>query len=319
MTDRDRLPIIDVAGLADPASPAAEAAARALCSAYEQVGFAYIVGHGVDPGLVRAAFAASEAFHASSMDRKMSIRINGFHRGYLAMATSTIVTSSVAKVTKPNQSESLLLMHALAPDDPRMGEPLHGPNQWPDWLPGFRPTIETYYAALEALARRLLNAFTIGLGQPLGSLDKLFEKPVTFLRMLHYPTTPPDNFGAAPHTDYGCMTILAQDRVEGLQVRRLDGSWIDAPPIEGAFVLNLGDLMPRWSNDRWVSTPHRVINRSGSERYSLPFFFDPDMDAVIDCLPGCSGPGNPPRYQPMRYGDYLLDRLSRNYNYRKSA
>jgi isopenicillin N synthase-like dioxygenase len=317
----ETIPLVDIEPLRRPADPAATRAAEQLCRAYEEVGFAYIVGHGVAQAAIDRCFAASAKFHASPIEKKRSIAINEYHRGYMALATSTIVTSTVARNRKPNLSESLMLMHEVTPDDPDWGKPLQGPNQWPGWLPGFRPIVEDYIGALEAVARRLLGAFTLGLGLPSGHLEPLFAKPTTFLRMLHYPPHPVDapdgQFGSAPHTDYGCMTILAQDRSGGLQVRSRQGTWIDAVPIEGSFVLNLGDLMPRWSNERFVSTPHRVVNRSGGDRYSLPYFFDPSMEATIACLPGCSGPGNPPRYAPMRYGDYLMERLNKNYDYRK--
>jgi isopenicillin N synthase-like dioxygenase len=317
------IPIVDIGGLADLGSSAARAAAERLCRAYETVGFAYIAGHGVAESVIDRAFASSAAFHASSPTQKQSLAINRFHRGYIGMASSTIVTSSVARVTRPNLSESLMLMHEVAPDDPALGQSLQGPNQWPDWLPDFRSAIDDYRAALEAVSRRLLGAFTLGLGLPAGYFTPMFAKPVTFLRLLHYPPHPAsaedDQFGAAPHTDYGCMTLLAQHGVEGLAVRSRAGDWVDAPPVPGSFLLNLGDIMPRWSNDRFVSTPHRVVNRSGRERYSIAYFFDPAMDAVIDCLPTCRAPDNPPRYPPVRYGDYLLERLDKNYAYRKTA
>jgi isopenicillin N synthase-like dioxygenase len=321
--NRPTIPIVDVSGLGDQTSPAARDAAADLCAAYESVGFAYIAGHGVPAATIEAAFAASADFHAAPLAQKQSIAINRFHRGYIGMATSTIVTSSVARVTQPNLSESLMLMHEVAPQDPDFGTAVHGPNQWPDWLPGFRPTIEAYVAALEAVARRLLGAFTLGLALPAGWFDPMFAKPVTFLRLLHYPPHPDDaadnQFGSAPHTDYGCMTLLAQHGVEGLAVRQRDGDWVDAPPVPDTFLLNLGDLMPRWSNDRFVSTPHRVLNRSGRERFSIAYFFDPGMDARIECLPTCGGDETPPRYAPVRYGDYLMERLDKNYAYRHSA
>ncbi|MBI3708740.1 MAG: isopenicillin N synthase family oxygenase [Proteobacteria bacterium] len=317
------IPIIDIGALAEPRSAAAAATARSLCRAYETLGFAYIADHGVPQPLIDAAFAASAAFHAAPLARKQSVAINEFHRGYMAFAGSTVVTSTVARNTKPNLSESFLIMHELAPDDPDLlaRKPLQGPNQWPGWLPEFRPTMQAYVAALDAVAQRLLHAFTIGLALPQDYLAPLFAKPTMFLRLLHYPPhpleAPDDQFGSAPHTDFGCMTILAQDSTGGLQVRRPGGTWIEAPPIPGTFVLNLGDLMPRWSNDRFKSTPHRVINRSRGHRYSMPYFFDPGMDAIIECLPGCAGAGNPPRHAPLRYGDYLMERIDKNYHYRK--
>jgi isopenicillin N synthase-like dioxygenase len=309
----DGIPIVDISG---------DGAAAPLGEALERIGFAYITGHGVEPALVDAAFAASRQFHASPLTLKQSLAINEFHRGYMGMATSTIVTSSVARVTKPNLSESLMLMHEVAPADPRAlaREPLQGPNQWPGWLPQFRPAIEAYLAALDGVARRVIRLIAASLDMPATALDGEFARPTTFLRLLHYPphpvSAPDDQFGSAPHTDYGIITIVAQDDSGGLQVRPRGGEWIDAPPLPGTFVLNVADMLARWTNDRFVSTPHRVVNRSGGDRYSIPFFFDTDMDSVIECLPSCTGPGNPARYPPQRYGDYLMNRLDRNYSYR---
>ena len=306
------LPIINIA---------APDAAAVLGRALEKIGFAYIVGHGVPQALIDGAFAASRAFHASIPEQKCSLAINEWHRGYMAIATSTVVTSSVAKVTRPNLSESLMIMHDVAPGE--IGPPLQGTNQWPEWLPEFRTAIEAYRNEVERVSRRIIRLIAVALGLKKTALDRYFAKPTTFLRLLHYPPHPTDaaddQFGAAPHTDYGIITLLAQDDSGGLQVRRRDGGWIDAAPLPGAFVLNVADMLARWTNDRFISTPHRVINNhTGLDRFSLPFFFDTDMDSVIDCLPTCTGPGNPPRYAPVRYGDYLMDRLGRNYDYRKS-
>lgn len=311
------LPVVDIA---------APRAATALGRALEEIGFAYIAGHGVPQPVIDGAFAASRAFHASPDALKRSLAINEWHRGFMAMATSTVVTSSVATVTRPNLSESLMLMHDVPPGE--VGPPLQGPNQWPGWLSDFRSVIDAYRAEVERVCRSIIRLVTMALGLEDTALDRYFARPTTFLRLLRYPPHPveagDDQFGSAPHTDYGIITLLAQDESGGLQVRRRDasggdGGWIDATPLPGTFVLNVADMLARWTNDRFVSTPHRVINnRTGSDRFSLPFFFDSNMDAMIECLPTCAGPGNPPKYAPVRYGDYLMDRLNKNYDYRKS-
>lgn len=317
------IPVVDIGNSFAPDEAASIRAARDLCTALERIGFAYVVGHGVPQASLDAAFAASRAFHAQPMERKRSLAINAFHRGYMGMATSTIVTSSVAKVTRPNLSESLMIMHELAPDDPdrAAGKPLQGPNQWPDWMPGFKATIQAYIADVDVVARHVVRLIARALDLPPHSLDRHFVKPTTFMRLLHYPPHPPEapenQFGSAPHTDYGIITLLAQDDSGGLEVRPRGGEWLGAPPMPGSFVLNVADMLARWTNDRFVSTPHRVINTSRRDRYSLPYFFDTSMDAVIECLPTCTGHGNPPRYAPVRYGDYLMDRLNKNYDYRK--
>jgi len=318
------IPIVDLQGSLDADAPLAQQNARALFEALSQIGFAYIAGHNVAPATREAAFAASRDFHASTLAQKQSLAINAFHRGYMGMASSTIVTSTVAKVTRPNMSESLMLMHELPPDDPGLlaGLPMQGPNQWPDWLPGFKPAMLAYVREVDALGRHIVRLIALALGLPATALDHHFDHPTTFLRALHYPPQPPaedEQIGSAPHTDYGIITLLAQDDSGGLQVRPRGGDWIEAPPIPDTYVLNVGDMLARWTNGRLVSTPHRVINRSGGDRYSLPYFLDPSMDTLIECLPTCTDAAHPPQHPPVRYGDYLLERLNRNYDYRKPA
>lgn len=314
------IPIIDVSPLLAGSEAGLARVAREIDYAYSQVGFAYIVKHGVDPALIEGIFTASEQFHALPREEKMKIEINEFHRGFIPINTSTPRTSSIARVTKPNQSESFMMMHELAEDDPDVlaGAPLAGSNQWPPSLPEFRPAVRAYNAAMVGLARRLVQAISLALGAGPHALDPYFQRPTTFLRMLYYPSQPPqspaDLYGSAPHTDYGFITILVQDAVGGLQVRNVEGEWIDAPYMPGAFVMNSADILHRWSNGRFISTPHRVINRSGRARYSNPFFFDPDMKAEIVPLPSCVSANNPVRYEPVVYGDYLMDRLRANHD-----
>jgi len=318
-----QIPVLDVGGLYDTSGVAMQEVARGLRSHLESVGFVYVAGHRVPSDAVAGVREMSLAFFALSEAEKLQLKINRDFRGYLPFAGSTIVTSSVASVSKPNQSESIFFMHEVGADDPRAGEPLQGPNQWPDEtkLSGFRRTIERYVAEMSDLSRRLVRAVAIAVDLPEESLDGFFERPTTFLRLLHYPTQPEEAglFGSAPHTDYGFITLLAQDDVGGLEVRNKAGEWIAAPPVPDTFVMNVGDILARWSNDRFVSTPHRVINRSGRERYSQPFFFDPAMDARIEALPTCVAQGAKAKHPPVQYGDYLMERIDKNYHYRKGA
>jgi isopenicillin N synthase-like dioxygenase len=311
--DEASLPVIELGSV-----PLEETAA-AVRRACEQVGFFYVAGHDVRESLVRRVFDQSARFHALALEEKQRLAVNRFHRGYIPLASYRL-----NETLAPNLSESLVMMHELATDDPdRIAEkPLQGPNQWPD-LSGFRETMLEYVSAMESLGRKLLSAFALGLDLPGGYFAPMFDKPTTFLRLLHYPPQPvdsPDNqFGSAPHTDYGAITILAQDSSGGLHVRHRSGEWIQATPIAGTFVVNAGDVMARWTNDRFVSTPHRVLNLSGGERYSVPFFFDPNMEAVVECLSTCQGAGNPPKYPPIPYGEYLLSRLNTHYAYRNAG
>ncbi|MFO1162376.1 MAG: 2OG-Fe(II) oxygenase family protein [Reyranellaceae bacterium] len=308
------LPIIDFTDARE------EALARSLDQAFSETGFCYFKGIGVDAALVDGVFDASRRFHAQPRAAKEAIAMNRFHRGYMAPKTSLIETSSVARVTRPNNSESFMLMHEVAEADPRHGRPLDGPNLWPD-LADFREPVEAYERAMHAFCLRLLPAMALALGLPRDWFGAHFRQPTTFLRLLHYPPQPPDSpddaFGSAPHTDYGFITILAQDRQGGLEVRRRDGTWLAATPIPGTWVVNVADMLSRWTNGRWQSTPHRVKNLSGGDRYSCPYFFDMSMDSIVEVLPTCHDAATPARFPAVRYGDYLIERLDRNYAYRK--
>ncbi len=313
------IPTIDLAYL-DGRRPALVASIR---QAYGEVGFAYLIGHGVPRDLIDAAFEQSRRFHALALEEKLALHVNEWHRGYLPLAESKIVASTIQQATRPNQSESLMLMHEVRAGDPlRADDPFAGPNQWPA-LDGFRKTLTAYEEAVHAVAVRLVGLLEEALDAPVGSLAAQFRAPTTFLRLLHYPPQDPDGpddeFGSNPHTDYGFLTLLAQDSTGGLQVRAPDGAtWLDAPPREDAFVLNVGDVGARWSNGRLRSTPHRVINRTGSDRYSIPYFFDPDANAVVAPLPSCLGEGGP-HFDPIRYGEYLVGKLNANHSYRRDT
>ena len=306
------LPVLSFAGAA-----AESVLAQQIDQAFRETGFCYIRDIGVDQTLVDGVFNASRRFHALPRAAKDAIAMNRYHRGYMAPKSSVLETSTVASVTKPNDSESFLLMHDVARDDPRFGRPLDGPNQWPD-LAGFRSAVEAYDRAMHEFCLRFLRPLALALALPVDWFLPYFQQPTTFLRLLHYPpqaaNADDDAFGSAPHTDYGFVTVLAQDDRGGLEVRRRDGTWLPAQPIPGAWVVNVADMLARWTNGRWQSTPHRVKNLSGTDRYSCPYFFDMAMDSVVGIVPSCDGPDAMP---PVRYGDYLMERLDRNYAYRK--
>lgn len=315
------LPVIDMGGLGDPAQDAA--IARQLDDAFSRIGFCYFTNIGVSQALVDGVFAQSHRFHTQADAAKRALVMNDFHRGYMPPKTSLIATSTVAKVTQPNLSESLMVMHEVPEGDPRTGQPLQGPNQWPAELPGFKEGVQAYDQAMGAFCRRLLRPIALALGLDADWMAPYFANPTTFLRLLHYPPQPAeageDSFGSAPHTDYGFITVLVQDSNGGLAVRNKDGSWLAAPPVPGSWVVNVGDMLSHWTNGRWQSTPHSVRNTSGRDRYSCPFFFDMDMDSTVACVPTCCDADNPPRYPPVRYGDYLMERLDKNYAYRAKA
>ena len=303
----DAIPLIDLE---------APDAVAGLRQAYGEVGFGYVTGHGINPALVTAVFEASRQFHALTLEQKMEIAVDTTHRGYIPMGSSTDVTTDLAEVTKPNQSASFMMMREDARVKPEVY--LSGPNKWPT-LDGFRPVLEAYTNAMSALGLRVMALMLEAAEIEDRTILKAFETPTFWLRLLHYPpvpkASPDDLYGSAPHRDFGALTFLAQDDIGGLQVRRTDGTWIDAPPISGTFVVNVGDMLARLTNDRLISTPHRVINRSGRERYSCPFFFDPHVNTSIAPLPGTGEA----LYPPLLFSDFLKSELEASYDAHKGG
>jgi isopenicillin N synthase-like dioxygenase len=324
MTEFTEIPVLDAGALATGNDDAVTHLAAKFAEAYGTTGFGYIVNHGIDPALVRGVFDASARFHALPHAAKMAVELNHLHRGFIPINTSTDVNSKLAEVKRPNQSESFMMMREDGPDAPdvRAGAFLAGPNQWPE-LNGFRETVTAYHDALSELGRKLMAVAALSIGTKPDQILPAFDRPTTWLRLLHYPPTPPssrdDLFGSAPHTDFGCLTILAQDDVGGLQVQTPAGAWIDAPVIPGAFVVNVGDMLHRLSNGRLLSTPHRVINRSGRERYSCPFFFDPNVATDIAPLPSCVTPDRPAAFSPINFGEFLRGELQAGYEKHKRS
>lgn len=292
------LPLIDLA-----AAPASELARR-IDAAMREQGFLAVTGHGVPQAVIDAAFDAGHRFFALPEEAKRRWHIDGWplKRGF-----DPIGWQSLDPANPPDVKESFYL-----------GVEAIGPNQWPDeaLVPGFRAAMETYSAQMEALARRLMGLFERALGVEAGGFDGFVRHPTCTTRLLHYPPQPaqalPGQIGCGAHTDWGALTLLAQDDAGGLQVQRADGSWLDVEPVPGAFVVNAGDLTQRWTNDRWRSTMHRVINRvSGRDRWSIAYFFDLDAEAVITPLPQCTSAADPPRYGPITAGEHLIEMYRR--------
>lgn len=290
--------------------------------AFENVGFYYLRGHGIPQSLVDAVFAEAERFHAQPMEAKLALRINEHNIGYMPMGGSLARSSQVNNNTRPSVNEAFFLRRERTPDDPDViaNRKLRGLNQWPPNLPGFRDTVLAYMNAMEQLGRRMVRVYAVALGLPAGHFDPMFETPNMIQRLTHYPPmdNPEENeFSIAPHTDSGFATFLAPSAVEGLSVRLPDMTWVDAPSIPGAFVVNGGDLLKRWTNDRFLSTPHRVVHTGGRHRYAIPYFFDAHPDTLIECLPTCQSADNPPKYPPVTYDDYAIWYARRNYQHLK--
>lgn len=318
------IPVIDVAPLYATDRAAARACAEQIDRASLSAGFFYVRGHGVPRDLIRATLMASKYFSMLPEATKRSITINQAHRGYVPFAQTTLSpTTTLSTSKRADLKESFNFAYPFTADDPEVlaGKALIGPNQWPAGEDAWRGVVEDYYSAVFELGLRILDGFAIALDLVPDFFRQRYRRPLARCRLLHYPPQPEDagddQFGCAPHTDYGCITMLWQDNVGGLEVRNRAGAWVAAPYIDNTFVVNIGDMLARWSNDRYVSTPHRVTNRSGRERYSIPMFFDPDFDTVVECLPNCSTADSPPKYSPIIAGEYLTAKYDASYAYRK--
>jgi isopenicillin N synthase-like dioxygenase len=318
-----KIPVIDYGPYFSGKPGALERVAEAVREACEKVGFFYIAGHGVPDEVVDRAFAASRTFHALPMAQKLALKLNQNNIGYLPMNASVQGASTVHKATRPNQNESFFISHDRGPDHPDVvaGLPLRGRNQWPEGQPQMRADMLAYMTTLGTLCDRMLPPFAVALGMPPETFDPLFadEAHVT-LRFLHYPPQDADEdnlFGQAPHTDNSFMTVLARTDVPGLAVRLTSGEWFPPPILPGTFLVNLGNMMRRYSNDRFLSTPHGVLNDSGRDRYSLAYFHSPNPAAVIAPLPSCVSAENPPKYPATVYRELIMAFFKANYFHQK--
>lgn len=305
-----RLPLIDLRE--------ADGLPARIDQACRDHGFFYLVGHGVDPALRTAVFDAGRRFFALGEAEKWRWHIerSRIHRGFDPIGWQALEPGQPADL-----KESFYLGVDRGPEDPLVmaGTPNQGANQWPDeaLVPGFKAAVQAYEQALRRLSHRLLALMAEGLGLPAAHFEAYLQDPMPVLRLLHYPPQPPSQallpgqLGCGAHTDWGSITLLAQDDAGGLQVQAADGHWFDAPPVEGSFVVNLGDMMARWTNGRWRSTPHRVFNPQGRERHAVAYFFDIDYHAEVSALPGCFDDANPPRWPPTTAGRHIIEMYER--------
>jgi isopenicillin N synthase-like dioxygenase len=318
---RAALPVIDVAALVGGAPTTAGAAvAEQIQTACRERGFFYVTGHGVPAGLLDHLAAASAEFFALPLADKLEIameRGGRAWRGFFPVGAE--LTSG-----QPDLKEGLYFGTELPDDDPRVlaGLPLHGRNLFPRQVPQLRPLVLSYLDALTSLGQAVLRGVALSLGLDADYFAASYTgDPTILFRIFHYPPSPPQDeaWGVAEHTDYGLLTLLAQDDSGGLQIAAPEG-WIDAPPVPGTLVCNIGDMLDRLTGGWYRSTPHRVRNLSGHGRLSFPFFLDPGFAAEVPPLPdrAAAGDDGRPRWdgQDLRafsgsYGDYLIGKVSK--------
>ncbi len=299
------LPVLD---LAHPG------VAQELRRACEHDGFFYVANHSVRPELSSKVRRAAETFFALPADAKLALHFEkaSKQRGYIPLrAESTDPTAP------GDQKEALDFTFSIPPEgvsDP-VAHRMYGENLWPSGLPHFRETIESYFDEMIRLGRVLFETIAVSFELPRDYFHDKTDRPIAQLRLLHYPPQVPNKemtLGIGAHCDYECFTILDPGEVGGRQIQRND-AWFDVDLVPGTFVVNLGEMLARWTNDVFRATPHRVLNNSGRERYTIPFFFGTNYDTWIECLPPCCGPERPARYPPIQAGEYLAKRLNEVY------
>ena len=302
----DLIPVLDLGPFLAGEPGAAGAAAALLRDALERIGFFFVVDHGLDWSLVTEAYHQARRFHALPAEAKDAIVMDGERSGYLRFGGGTSYASAIAgEVRTPNLNAAFFVQR----------DPSGRRNQWPD-LPGFREAVSAYFDAIAALAHRLLPLYALAVDLPEDHFGPFFaDRPTATLRMSHYPVVDhgPHDWGLAPHTDSSFMTLLPANDIPGLWIRPEGHDWVEPPPLPDSFLVNAGDILARWTNDRFLSTAHRVRNDTGRDRYAIPFFYGARDDAPIEALPTCVSAERPARYPPTTYGDY--QRWFRNRNY----
>jgi isopenicillin N synthase-like dioxygenase len=301
----EEIPILDIAPALSGSAKGLARVADELRDISETIGFFYLKGHGVPQDLVDRVFAESRRFHSLPPEVKAQVPhkfTDSFQSGYVPPATprSKAAKVDIIENAKPNLLAKFLVTRELPVSDPRY-KPI---NVWPENLPGFRETVTEYHASIEKLGRSFLPIWATSLGMPIDFFEPFFKEPHLTLSLLNYPPQKivgNRQYGIAPHTDNSFMTFLAQSNVPGLAVRMPSGHWRVVENIPGTFLVNTGNVIMRWTNDRYLSTKHRVINTADVDRYSIPMFFGPSGDALIECIPTCQSPERPARYEPITY------------------
>ncbi|MEX0303339.1 MAG: isopenicillin N synthase family dioxygenase [Leisingera sp.] len=309
----DKIPVIDISALNSGGS--LFDVAKEIRWALTNVGFFYVKNHGVPKAVMSGAFDETRAFFDLPLEEKMDLHISKSGlalRGYIEI---------FGENTDPKKTKDLKECFDIGPECPGGSTPFFGPNLWPDTRPEFSKAVYGYHEEMKGLAQRLMRAIAVSLDLEADFFAPRMQNPITIQRLLHYP--PQEGqidesvMGIGAHTDYGSLTILAQDDVGGLQVMNRDGAWVEGPPIAGTYVINIGDLIQRLTNDLYLANLHRVVNASGRERYSIPFFIDADADAVFQPLENCVSTDNPARYQPVTCGAHKFSRFKDSFPHLK--
>lgn len=314
-----QIPLIDLSDALASGDTGSHHVAQQLRTAAMATGFFYIQNHGIGADMLARQFELTRAMMGLPLATRQALSASNSKtmRGFMALGAQTLDETANADL-----NECFYCGMAYPADHPYVlaGYQTYGGNQWPAELPHAAAQCEAYIQALLALSRRLMQLVALSLDLPEAYFDATSQSPMVTLRMLRYPPHPPGaderTFGAGAHTDWGALTLLAQDGHGGLEVALPDGSWLAAPPLPGAFIVNLGDMMPRWTNGLYRSSLHRVRNTlsNGAARYSIPFFYEPDYMARIEAVPGTLAAGEKPLFEPCTAGEHLKQMYQKTYS-----
>lgn len=310
-------PVIDLKDYLAGVTGADDQLATALNDALENIGFYAIVNHGINQKRIDGIFQHALNFHALPPNEKMLFEFSEKFTGYIPPSKYVIQTSKINENTVPDLNASYFMER----EDPPKGTDIaqikkfHSNNQWPTTISGFRDELREYFFIMENFAQRILPLYALALGLPLNYFDEAFTWPQASLRLSHYPPIERkiNQFGIAPHTDAGFLTILPQSEIHGLHIRPHGEDWTPVPKIPGALFINSGDMLKRWTNDRFLSTQHMAINETNQDRYAAVFFFSPNLEYEMHCLPTCQSSSNPARYEPITYEAYRTWFMDSNY------
>ncbi len=299
---------------------ALEALAEKWRAACEGVGFMCLVNHGLPDEEVERMETEVRRFHALPDEEKLKIKVNEHQRGYVPSKATIVTHSTYEKHTRLDSVECLVLATDYDADDPNVkaGKQFYSQNQWPEGMPDFRDGIERYMSQVEDICKRTLPVWATALELEPGFFEPYFEKNYTYFRLAKYPRAEfvgEHEFGIGAHADTGFMTFLPPAKEPGLQVLDTDGVWFWPDVHKGGIVLNIGQFLGRWTNERFRATPHRVLPPRNADRYSFACFVNTSLDSEVSCLPTCTGPGNPPKYEPESYWDFYRWYMSRTYTH----
>ncbi|MFT5181020.1 MAG: isopenicillin N synthase-like dioxygenase [Alphaproteobacteria bacterium] len=312
------LPVLDLASLVDGDAESIHNLAGNLRGIVSKIGFLCVVNHGVPDSVIAGLMERSSEFFALPEPDKTALAINRHERGYTRMNVEVIQDADIGGASRNDRNEAFNFGMEYPADDPKVisGKRMYGASVWPEAVPGFEVAARTYMAQMERLSKRLLPVWAVALGLEPNYFNPSFEGAHSYVRTIRYPGKAQldvEELGIRPHVDTSFMTLLPRENEPGLQVMDEDGEWFwpDCPP--GGIVVNFGLYIERLSNEVVRATPHRVIPPVNGTRYSMPFFMCPNLESVVECLPTCFGPDNPPRYQPESFWNLHTDRMAKIY------